>query len=250
MIENLQMNLPVFQILAAFTIFASSIVMGLLPVRFSKEHQSGITTLEAIASGIFLGAALFHMVPDAQNGFNQLGLTSFPYTMLLSVCSFILLLLLERISRAHFTGLLLTIVLSLHAFIAGAALGISKTIGAALVIFLAIIAHKSCESFALVMALRRTTKSNQQVLLLLLLFSFMTPLGILLASSTSAYLNDTSSQLAEAILNGITAGTFFYIGTLDTLGRQLQPQRLVNRVREFVALVLGMSLMGIVAIWI
>lgn len=252
------MTLYTFKLLSAGLIFAAAFFVGLFALRFIKQHSCRIHIYEAIASGIFLGAALFHMLPDSQHSFDLLGVNQYPYTFWLATITFIALFAIERISlyfsqhdsRHIMTSYLVTIVLSIHSLIAGAALGISTTTGAVTVIFIAIMAHKSCASFALIMKLRQVQLPSKRIIILLLLFSLMTPLGIITASSVSQALSHDVGQLSEAILNAITAGTFLYIGTLDTIGRQLKPQRLLNRFWEFIALTAGIVAMGVIAVWV
>lgn len=251
------MALTEFKLLSALTIFVAALVVGLLPTAFSQKHPRAVSISEAIASGIFLGAGLFHMLPDAQNVFQEIGFTHYPYAILLCVASFLALAIIEQIanyfgdkSSSSLTALVLLCVLSIHSLIAGAALGINVSMSNAVVIFIAIIAHKSSASFALVVSLHKSFQSARTVLFMLLLFSLMTPLGILLATSISSALQTKQALLTEAVFNALTAGTFIYVGALDTMGRQLQPQGLISRLGECVSLIIGMGLMGFVAFWI
>lgn len=251
------MDLITFKLLAAVTIFFAAFVVGLLPAAFSEKHPKTVFLSEAIASGIFLGAALFHMLPDAENVFRAMGLTRYPYAIFICVIAFLVLAAIEQSSKmlgqktaSAMRSLLLITILSIHSVIAGAALGINETLTNAVVIFIAIIAHKSCESFSLVVSLKRNFDNHRTVLLLLVFFSLMTPVGIILASSVMSSLQTHSAQLLEAILNALTAGTFLYIGTLDSYGRQMQPERLINRFAEFTGLVAGMIMMGTIAFWV
>lgn len=251
------MTITEFKLMSALTIFVAAMVVGLLPTAFSQKHPRAVSISEAIASGIFLGAGLFHMLPDAQAVFQQIGYTHFPYAISLCVASFLLLTIIEQTAKyfadqssSSLTALLLLFVLSIHSLIAGAALGINVSISNAVVIFIAIIAHKSSASFALVVSLHKSFQKSRTILLMLLLFSLMTPLGILLATSISSALQTDQAMLTEAVFNALTAGTFIYVGALDTMGRQLKPQSLISRIGEFVSLIIGMGLMGFVAIWI
>lgn len=246
-----------FKIIAAIAIFSAAFFAGILPAMFDEKPGRGRFLAEALASGIFIGAALFHMLPDAQNGFTTLDI-SYPVAILLCVSGFILLTIIERSSKtlnkkmhsAKITGILLTVILSIHSIIEGAALGINMTIAGAFVIFIAILVHKSLASFALVVSLRRADFRMRRVMTMLVVFSIMTPLGIFMASMIGSLLAHDSGILAESTLNAITAGSFLYIGTLDTLGKQLKPQRLIERLREFSAFMVGLVLMGIVAAWV
>ncbi len=246
-----------FKILAALAIFSAAFFAGILPAQFDEKSTKTRFLAEALASGIFIGAALFHILPDAQKGFSQLQV-NYGVAILLCVIGFIMLVLIERTSitlnntthHSKITGMLLAITLSIHSLIEGAALGINMTISGAFVIFIAIIVHKSLACFALIMSLRRANFSKKRVMGMLLLFSLMTPAGIFLASFIGNALEHDASIMAEAVLNAITAGSFVYIGTLDTIGKQLKPQHFVERVREFSGFIVGLVMMGIVGSWI
>lgn len=251
------MTLLEFKLYAASIIFFAAFLVGLLPTAFSQKHPRTVSVMEAIASGIFLGAALFHMLPDAERAFADLGYQRFPFAISLSVVAFLTIAIVEQSAKyfnnkssTQISSWLLLIVLSVHSLIAGATLGINETMTDALVIFLAIIAHKSSASFALVVSLNKNFHNKKSVLLLLLFFSMMTPLGIIFATSLTTVLASAQAHLLQAILNSITAGTFLYIGMLDTLSRQLNPQRLISRLREFLSLLFGMLIMIIIAIWV
>lgn len=242
-----------FKIIAAIAIFSAAFFAGLLPAQFDDKNTKRRFLTEAVASGIFIGAAIFHILPDAERGFTQLNVN---YLMAIFLCiiGFIMLVLIEQssiklnntVNRSKITGLLLAISLSIHSLIEGAALGINMTIAGAFVIFVAIIVHKSLACFALIVSLRRANFTKKRVMGILVLFSLMTPLGIFLASIIGNTLQQDTSLMAEAVLNAVTAGSFIYIGTLDTVGKQLKSRRLIERAREFSGFLAGLIMMGIV----
>src|SRR3989338_6375401 len=161
------MSLPpllTLKILAAIAILLIALLAALLPLRFARSHRRILTIGDAFASGVFLSAALFHMLPAAEAGFRAtLPAISFPYANLLCAIAFVIILFLERgvghfhhthdaasdSARMPVTPYVLVLVLSIHALIEGIALGINATVTSALIIFSAIVAHKGSESFAL-----------------------------------------------------------------------------------------------------
>ena len=68
-------------------------------VRARPEHRPSLEAADAFASGIFLGAALFHMLPDAIHEFSSLNDTSYPLAELFCALGFLILLFLERLSK-------------------------------------------------------------------------------------------------------------------------------------------------------
>jgi zinc transporter 1/2/3 len=252
------MSIITFKIIAALLIFIVAMLAGFLPRQFGHLHTGSRHITDSITNGIFLGAAVFHMLPDAQAGFHGLGLNHYPYAILLCFTGFILLQLVKYVTlyfrqsadNTKFNGSMVLIVLCIHSIIEGATLGINTAITYAFVIFIAIIAHKSCDSFALSSTLERYRIMPNYNTLIILLYALMTPFGIGLASSMNGLLSNQTSILAEASLNAIAAGTFIYIGALDALLQQFKVKRLQQNVIDFFSLLFGMGLMGVLAIWI
>ena len=93
------MDLVSLKLIAALVIFLIAAIAGWLP--FRKKIQAldkfDFPRGEALACGIFLGAALIHMLSDANNSFTRLGV-HYPLAFLLCGLSFLLLLLLEHLS--------------------------------------------------------------------------------------------------------------------------------------------------------
>ena len=61
-----------FKFLAGFVILLITLLCGLGPIRnwWKQTYSHTLGLAEAFAGGIFLGVALFHMLPDANNGFH------------------------------------------------------------------------------------------------------------------------------------------------------------------------------------
>ncbi|OGT62497.1 MAG: hypothetical protein A3E85_00610 [Gammaproteobacteria bacterium RIFCSPHIGHO2_12_FULL_45_12] len=209
---------------------------------------------ESLASGIFLGAGLLHMLPDAALSFTEAGYR-YPFPFLMAGISFLFLLLLEHIAMAlkhRYSQLvdsitLLTVtMLSIHALLEGAAVGLALSFATALLISIAILTHKGVASFALSIQLHRGHLSFTARILAFSLFAIMTPIGILcgdwILSSTP------HSPLLTPIFSSLAAGTFLYIGTLHGLGRASLIRHCCN-MKEFFVMLFGFSLMAVVAIW-
>lgn len=251
------MSLITFQLMAALLLFIVAMAAGLLPMRFNHNHTKHRQFTDSITNGIFLGAAIFHMLPDAQRGFSEIGLNHYPYALLLCFSGIILLQLIKYIAvyfnqgldNSRLTGLIILMVLCLHSLIEGATLGINTLLVNAFVIFIAIIAHKSCDSFALASTLKRYP-IHQAHLFIITAYSLMTPLGIAIASNIISILSNHSGILVESTLNAIAAGTFIYIGALDAIVQQIKVKNLKQNLIDFVILLGGMSIMALFAIWL
>lgn len=252
------MNLTAFKLFIALTILIATILGGIWPF-LKKQRQQTTQELdfpigESLASGIFFGAGLLHMLPDAVTDFSAADY-HYPWPFLIAALSFLLLLLLEHISvtlqhHAHQVlssiALLTLTMLSIHSLLEGAAVGVSNTFAETIIIFIAIIAHKSAASFALATHLTRSKLNTYSALLAFCFFALMTPIGIFVGDNV-LHTTEAHSLLAP-IFSSLAAGTFLYIGTLHGLGRASLIRHCCN-MREFIFMTLGFSLMAIVGIW-
>lgn len=236
-------------------IFGTAILGGAYP--FFKKLQTGAhfesMTGQALAAGIFLGAGLIHMLGDAAHGFIGLRI-DYPYAFLLAGAMFLFLLLLEHLGQeisehqgeqTSFFAILALIMLSIHSFLEGAALGLTRSISVEMVLLFAILAHKWAASFALAVQINKTNLCFSLGLLLFTFFALMTPIGILLGTFVTYY---SSNLILEPIFNSLAAGTFLYLGTLHGLSRALMIKKCCN-LRIFSFVIIGFAVMAVVAIW-
>lgn len=252
------MTLIIYKALAALLIFLTSIVTVIYPLRRKAHlhHTYSIELGEAFASGIFLGAAFFHMLPNALDNFH-VAYSNIHYPVPEAVCAsgFILLLFLERLSLArslfnpqHTIPYILAIILVIHSFTEGAALGIGQSFAEAFMIFIAIIAHKGSASFALCVTLLRYHLPLNRIIFIIVFFSLMTPLGIGVGTGVNLLTASSGGELTACFFNAFAAGTFLYIATLHPIQFH---QRLdgVQGLREFSFLFSGLLIMAIIAVW-
>lgn len=249
------MSLIYYKTSAALFIFLISIAAVVYPLRRKSgiHHSESVEIGEALASGIFLGAAFFHMLPDAIRLFSDLyGSHSYPIAEAICVGSFLLLLFLERLSLASKTlnskntiPYLLALILIIHAITEGAALGVGTTFSETLMLFIAIAVHKGSESFALCMTMIKHKLPMPRVWGIMILFALMTPLGISLGAGLTF---GQHGELIAAIFNAFAAGTFFYISTLHHVHFH-QHTHDSQGLLEFGCLALGLATMGVIAIW-
>lgn len=252
------MTLVSYKIIAALLIFLVSVLTILYPLKQKRfMHREGIQLGEAFASGIFLGAAFFHMLPDSIESFTELyGRMSYPIPEFICIAGFLLLLFLERISLLHSPmrspltiPYVLAIILIFHAFIEGAALGIGTNLPATVMFFIAIVAHKGSESFALVITMMRHELPFVRILFIAIFFSLMTPLGIALGITINEFAMDKLGKLYAASFNAFAAGTFLYISTLHHIHFHQHIEDQQGMV-EFASLVLGLSIMAAIALYV
>lgn len=248
------------KILAAILVFSVSLLAGLYPfvkryrLRFAPEKTLAFPSAEALSAGVFLGAGLIHMLGDAAQDFIHLNV-SYPIAFLLAGGMFILLLWFEHLTtdlQAHkqanhpVFAILALIMLSIHSFLAGAALGLGSSLAVILLILIAILAHKWAASFALAVKLNQSRFGTRATVLLFILFSVMTPLGICFGALITSDLK--SVPVVVPIFTALSAGTFLYLGTLHGLARATLIKDCCN-LRQFTWFILGFAMMALVAVW-
>ncbi len=216
----------------------------------SKEYAIG----EALASGIFLGAGLIHMLSEAANDFIRLDY-EYPFAFLLTGITFLILLLFEHIGREvnersgnnNLLFVALTIfILSIHSLLEGIALGSRDDMTLIIAIFIAILAHKWADSYSLAVQIRKNYLSAKHCWLIFIIFAFMTPLGIFIGHVINTDLDQ--SNILAPVFTSFAAGTFLYIGTLHGLNKAIMVERCCN-LKDYIYVIIGFSIMALVGIW-
>jgi len=233
---------------------------------------------DTFAGGVLAGAGLVHLLSGGADGFRSLAPgVNYPVAFMLAGAGFLLILLIEAViaadpdpgesplhcgsrgasheigPRAHTAVthpfvLVLLLVLSVHSIIVGMALGAQSSVSAALIVFIAIMAHKSMAGFALGVAYRRTGSSLREARSVAVFFSSMTPLGILAATAVDALVSSAARQWFEAIFDSVGAGTFLYIATLDIIRTEFELPG--DRWQKWLLAALGFGIMAVLARWI
>ncbi|MCP4904217.1 MAG: ZIP family metal transporter [bacterium] len=224
----------------------------------------------AFAAGVFLAAGIVHMLPDADRIWHGLG-WDYPMAFALAGFAFIFMLLVEhvllpehaheevhapsgerfaRIAEHHQDALAAYAVLtalSIHALLAGLALGAEPDLTGALVISLAIIAHKSAGGFALGVSLARSPLPEAQSWKLIALFAAATPLGGLIGAFLGEIVEGRVGAVLEASFLSIASGTFIYVATFDILRDEFPA--LGGRFAKWLLLSVGVASMSLLARW-
>ena len=147
--------------------------------------------------------------------------------------------------------LVLLLALTLHSFIAGLVLGIGGSGETG--VFIAVIAHKSFEAWALGCAFARTDRaqlSMRAAWLWLLCFALTTPLGIFIGMAVS----DFQSGQVQHTLVALAAGFFLYVGLMEIVGKELVGYQTKGSglfaFLKLLMLVLGFLLMAALGAWV
>lgn len=242
------------KLLFALCIFITIILAGWYPFKkkLNQEAHFDFPIGETLATGVFLGAALLHLLPEANHMFSLAGF-NYPLAYLITGATFLLFLWLEHVGKELYHhkdqshpafALLAWVMLSIHSLVLGAALGFSQEYAVVIMLFLAIITHKWAESFAIAVQLNKSSLATSTSLILFLIFACMTPLGLLIGW----YLGHGVAINAwlDPLLMAVSAGTFLYLGTLHGLERCVMVQRCCN-LTDFSFVIIGFLLMAVVA---
>ncbi len=244
-------------LLMAVAIFLITMISGAIPfvLKLKNPDKFDFPIGEALANGFFLGAGLVHMLSDAADGFSKLGI-EYPWAFVICGATFLLFLLSEHVGffvkehhkhQSLFIAVASTIMLSIHSFFTGAALGVTSSLGLTIVLFFAIIAHKWAASFSLAVYINKASLRLSNRLAMFVVFSLMVPLGICFGGLLHQHY--LVNQLLQPIFSSIAAGTFIYLGTLHGFKKVLTQKGCCN-LYQYAYVLMGFLLMAIVAIWL
>lgn len=231
----------------------------------------------AFAGGVLGGAGLVHLLSGGAGEFRALAPElNYPLAFVLAGASFLLILLVEALivpgdpdpgvsvnlgsgSSGHEKGpqtltvkshpviYVLLLVLSIHSLVVGMTLGAQSSVSKALIVFIAIVAHKTMAGFALGISYRRAGSTLPKAVRVAAFFSSMTPLGILAGTAVEALVSSGGRLLFEAIFDSVGAGTFLYIASVDIVRTEFEPQG--DRWQKWLLATLGFSMMAGLALW-
>jgi zinc transporter ZupT len=225
--------LTTFQWIGLLSILAATFAGGFLPLmRRSKAGvRRGMALGEAFTAGVFLALALTLMLPSASHLLDKaFPGVDYPIASGVAIGAFLLLLGIGHMSqhiqeaRGDPEGaesalsppvipLIMTAMIAVPSFFLGAAFGVSPT-DTAILIFVAIMIHKSSAAFALALKMVRSTLTRPQVWLTFCLFAFSTPLGILVGADVHRFLGSEAMTVVKGIILALAAGTFLFMATL------------------------------------
>lgn len=236
-------------------ILVTGLAGGLLPLRIGSSERSGLRLAQgnAFAGGVFLGAGLIHMLPDAFGDYSTLFPNAdYPGPALLASLAVLLILTIDQAGRGGTSptrkpsGLLL-LVLSLHSIIAGVSLGLEPDLAASVAIFIAIIGHKGAAGFALGTTLVADGTPLSRHRQRIAAFSIATPLGIGLGAWASQVASGHVANLLEVGFDALAAGTFVYIALMDICREAFRDS--AGRWSKVSMAWAGLALMALVAVW-
>ena len=128
---------------------------------------------------------------------------------------------------------LLLFALGFHGLFEGISLGIQKTIKGSLFLVIAISLHKWAASLTLGISFVKSNVSKNEFIINILIFSFITPIGIIIGLALTSFSND---YIAGVFLS-ISVGTFIYIACSEVVIDEFNKKK--NKYIKFLFFLLG-----------
>ena len=140
------------KIIFAISIYIVIIIAGWYPFRkrIKDDKHIDFPIGETLATGVFLGAALLHMLPESNTLFKSMGY-DYPFAYIITGAVFLIFLWFEHLGKELYHhhssehpafAILAWAMLSVHSIMLGAALGLAQYNSMIIMLFLAIITHK------------------------------------------------------------------------------------------------------------
>lgn len=280
--SGLSVSLPLLKTAFALAVLAAGVLGALLPwaLRSKTPSERILARGDTFAGGVLGGAGLLHLLGDGIAGLHAFApRQQYPLALLLAGIGFLLILLIEGvivgerslarepharhrhpaashevgagtrpIEPGRTQGYVLLLVLSVHSIIVGLALGAQRSLPGALIVFVAIIAHKGVAGFALGVGYARPGVPWRRVLPGIAFFAAMTPLGIGAGTALSALVSGPAGTLFEAVFDSLGAGTFLYIAALDIIGTEFSTPE--DRWPKWLWATIGFGTMALLALWV
>jgi len=259
----------------AAAIFAAGWIPGILPLWYAASAPAawlGFAT--AAAAGLILGTGLLHMLPEANEAWSEI-YPGFPVAFVLAAVAFLILLLLEHVVLAqrghthgevvhgqqelaaelgvhagekHLSAYLLLAGLSIHSLLEGLALGAQRSAAPATALFVAVLAHKLTDGFALGVNLARFHAAREHARNLVTAFSLTTPLGIGVGALASSSLDGWHAAVFDATMTALAGGTFIYIAGLEIIGEEFSHG--ANAITNWCFASAGLAATALLALWL
>ncbi len=236
-----------------------SLLGGCLPMLRQPSHAR-LQLYLSLSAGVMLGAAFFHVMPEAMEASGPL----FGWWISLAVVG---LFSVERFLAPHsheadghdhspvaappVAGWMAVLGLTIHTFMNGVGLAgavaaeASGVIVPGVALFLAILLHKPADALAISTVLSRKGTPLGKLWMVQLGFAAMVPVGIVAFQVTQGTIAKGLQNQLTGFALAFSAGTFLLIALSDLLP-EVQFHR-HNRVSLFLALLLGVGLMGGIA---
>ncbi|KAK7802965.1 hypothetical protein U0070_008532 [Myodes glareolus] len=150
-------------------------------------------------------------------------------------------------SQGPLRALVLLISLSFHSVFEGLAVGLQTTVAATVQLCVAVLAHKGLVVFSVGLRLLKVGAGSWWATFCILSLALMSPVGLALGLTVAGAASGPGQGLAQAVLEGVAAGTFLYVTFLEILPRELAcPEGPLVKCGCVAA---GFAFMALIALW-
>ncbi|XP_049754430.1 zinc transporter ZIP2 isoform X1 [Elephas maximus indicus] len=150
-------------------------------------------------------------------------------------------------SRGPLRALILLLSLSFHSVFEGLAVGLQPTVAATLQLCLAVLAHKGLVVFGVGLRLVQVGTGPRWTMFSIMALALMSPLGLTLGLAVAGGDPEKGWGLAQAVLEGVAAGTFLYVTFLEILPRELAAPE--APLAKWGCVAAGFAFMAFIALW-
>ena len=246
------MNIFIFKAIIIILIVFTALLGGYLAFKIKESKKSTLyfSLGNTFSAGIFLGAGLIYMLPDAREGFASVTTSDFPFAAFVASLGFLLILFIEKVmaNGSKDSSYVLIFILSIHSIIVGIALGTEEMMRQSFIIAIAVLAHKGSAAFAMGVSMLKNNIAHHKIVKLLIMFSLMTPLGIVIGMFISNVLSGKATEFSIAMFDALAAGTFLYIAIMEILNEEFENTK--HTILKLCFAASGLLLMALLAIWL
>jgi len=221
-----------------FIIWLVGFAGGILP-QFKRESAKLLGFGNCFSGGVFLAAALVHLLPEAVEGFQRLDPSYERHAYVFCLVGIFLPFLVERVliknhnheflilpgdatTKSILSVYLLMILLSVHSTIEGIALGVQSNPRGTWAVMWAIVAHKFFAAFALGVSLVKGGVSTKWLLQIVFFFSLTTPVGGCFGMLLNLSFDSGLAGFLSESFKGIAAGTFIYVSLMEVIADEFR----------------------------
>ncbi|MEA3456097.1 MAG: ZIP family metal transporter, partial [Campylobacterota bacterium] len=222
-------------------------------IKGSKRSVFYYSLGNTFSAGIFLGAGLIHMLPDATEEFSTVIKSDFPFAPFIASLGFLLILFIEKTMRdsekyASYVLIFVLSIHSIHSIVAGITFGTENIVGLSIIIGIAALAHKGSAAFTLGVHMLKGKTEASKIAKLIALFSVMTPFGIVIGLLLNHASDGGVVDFSIAVFDALAAGTFLYVAIMNIFNVEFKEKH--NTYLKLLFSILGLLLMALLAVWL
>lgn len=230
-----------------------ALVTFLITIAFANayrpfRHTKISSIIRCLAGGLIVATLLFHIIPDLYEGPAYLHIKIFlcgaVFILLFAIDKFILCCHDAIPEKATLNKAIIFIAaLSVHSFLEGLGCMAMAKKKALVPYAVALLGHKWIEAFVIGVSVGNASFKKNTALFLTVFYSSLTPLGIVVGMIASTW----NYPLVEAVMNGMSCGSFFYVGFLEMLIGEFREKEKDDK-KKIVAVFIGFLIMCIVSV--